>query len=69
MESALARVLADVLALPDIPELDSRRLSELCRILSALEGLFVDEDNADAVRLYSNKVSSYADTYFSYFLF
>ena len=42
VEAALGRVLADVLALPDIPEVDSRRLSELCRILNALEGLFVD---------------------------
>ena len=37
-----------MLALPDIPEVDSRRLSELCRILNALEGLFVDTDGAAA---------------------
>lgn len=43
VESALSKVIEDVLALPDIPELDSRRLSELCRILNALEGLFVDD--------------------------
>lgn len=43
VESALSKVLEDVLALPDIPELDSRRLSELCRILNAFEGLFTTD--------------------------
>ncbi|KAL0568182.1 ribosome biogenesis protein ytm1 [Marasmius crinis-equi] len=42
-DAALSRVLEDVLALPDIPELESHRLSELCRILHALEGLFVED--------------------------
>ncbi|KDR80702.1 hypothetical protein GALMADRAFT_241105 [Galerina marginata CBS 339.88] len=40
---ALSRVLRDVLALPDIPELESHRLSELCRIFNALEGLFNED--------------------------
>ncbi|KAJ6619858.1 hypothetical protein B0H10DRAFT_1792597 [Mycena sp. CBHHK59/15] len=44
-EAALSRVLEDVLALPDIPEVESHRLSELCRILHALEGLFVEDAN------------------------
>lgn len=34
--------MGDILALPDITEVESHRLSELCRILHALEGLFVD---------------------------
>lgn len=42
-DAALSRVLEDVLALPDIPEVESNRLSELCRILNALEGLFVED--------------------------
>ncbi|KAJ4475078.1 hypothetical protein J3R30DRAFT_3506442 [Lentinula aciculospora] len=42
-DAALSRVLQDVLALGDIPELESHRLSELCRILLALEGLFSDD--------------------------
>ncbi|KAF8892247.1 hypothetical protein BD779DRAFT_1670573 [Infundibulicybe gibba] len=42
-EAALARILRDVLALPDIPEVESHRLSELCRILNALEGIFVED--------------------------
>lgn len=42
VEAVLTKILDDVLALPDIPEVDSRKLSELCRILNALEGLFVD---------------------------
>src|ERR1700691_6693539 len=40
IDAALSRVLGDILALPDIPEVESHRLSELCKILSALEGLF-----------------------------
>ncbi|KAL1756588.1 hypothetical protein FB107DRAFT_211056 [Schizophyllum commune] len=43
IDAALSRVLADVLALPDIPEVESHRLSELCRILNSLEGLFVED--------------------------
>lgn len=49
VETALSKVIEDVLALPDIPELDSRRLSELCRILNALEGLFVDDPDKGSV--------------------
>lgn len=37
------RVLGDILALPDITEVESHRLSELCRILHALEGLFIED--------------------------
>ncbi|KAM6497121.1 hypothetical protein JOM56_007594 [Amanita muscaria] len=44
-EAALSRMLEDILALPDIPEVESHRLSELCRILSALEGLFMEGIN------------------------
>ncbi|KAI0333860.1 hypothetical protein GY45DRAFT_188370 [Cubamyces sp. BRFM 1775] len=43
VESAVARVLGDVLALEDITEVESHRLSELCHILNALEGLFVED--------------------------
>jgi len=46
-DAALSRVLEDVLALPDIPEVESHRLSELCRILHGLEALFVEEANQD----------------------
>lgn len=42
-DAALSRVVQDVLALGDIPELESHRLSELCRILLALEGLFSED--------------------------
>jgi hypothetical protein len=37
------RILGDILALPDITEVESHRLSELCRILHALEGLFIED--------------------------
>ncbi|KAF8269814.1 Centromere/kinetochore Zw10-domain-containing protein [Lactarius quietus] len=39
----LMRILGDILALPDITEVESHRLSELCRILNALEGLFIED--------------------------
>ena len=42
-DAALSRVLQDILELNDIPELESHRLSELCRILNALEGLFCED--------------------------
>lgn len=43
VDAALSRVLDDICALPDIPEVESRRLAELCRIFQALEGLFVED--------------------------
>jgi len=43
VDAALSRVLDDILALPDIPEVESHKLSELCRILNALEVLFVED--------------------------
>jgi RecJ-like exonuclease len=42
-DAALSRVLQDILELNDIPELESHRLSELCHILNALEGLFCED--------------------------
>ncbi|KAK7686153.1 hypothetical protein QCA50_010373 [Cerrena zonata] len=45
VDAALSRILRDVLALFDIPEVESHRLSELCRILNALESLFVEDPN------------------------
>jgi centromere/kinetochore protein ZW10 len=42
-DAALSRVLRDVIALPDIPELESQRLGELCRIFNSLEGLFSED--------------------------
>ncbi|KAI8996428.1 hypothetical protein BD414DRAFT_455134 [Trametes punicea] len=43
VETAVSRILGDVLALEDITEVESHRLSELCRILNTLEGLFVED--------------------------
>ncbi|KAI0940945.1 hypothetical protein AcV7_003180 [Taiwanofungus camphoratus] len=42
VDAALSRILRDILALPDITEVESHRLNELCHILNALEGLFVE---------------------------
>ncbi|KAI0794459.1 hypothetical protein C8Q74DRAFT_1195156 [Fomes fomentarius] len=43
VETALSRILGDVLALEDITEVESHRLCELCHILNALEYLFVED--------------------------
>ncbi|KAI0738508.1 hypothetical protein C8Q80DRAFT_1205833 [Daedaleopsis nitida] len=43
VETALSRILADILALEDITEVESQRLCELCHILNALEGQFVED--------------------------
>ncbi|KAG1770673.1 hypothetical protein EDD22DRAFT_977060 [Suillus occidentalis] len=43
VELSLERILESILAIPDIPEVESHKLSELCRILAALEGLFVED--------------------------
>ncbi|KAH0582972.1 hypothetical protein H2248_010865 [Termitomyces sp. 'cryptogamus'] len=43
VEAVLDRTIRDILALPDIPEVESHRLSELCHIFNALEGLFVED--------------------------
>lgn len=42
-EAALSRILQDVLALEDIPEVESHQLGELCRIFNSLEGLFSED--------------------------
>ncbi|KAF8216598.1 hypothetical protein K438DRAFT_1797518 [Mycena galopus ATCC 62051] len=47
-EAALSRVLEDILALPDIPEVESHRLNELCRILQGLEALFIEDTKRDS---------------------
>ncbi|EKM50623.1 uncharacterized protein PHACADRAFT_213522 [Phanerochaete carnosa HHB-10118-sp] len=43
VDAALARILQDILALPDITEVESHKLNELCLIFNALEGLFVED--------------------------
>ncbi|KAI9456935.1 hypothetical protein HD554DRAFT_2177861 [Boletus coccyginus] len=42
VDGVLSRILNSILAISDIPEVESHKLSELCRILTALEGLFVE---------------------------
>ena len=43
VDGVLSRILDHILAISDIPEVESHKLSELCRILTALEGLFVED--------------------------
>ena len=59
VNAALSRLLADILALPDITEAESHKLSELCRILNALEGLFA-EDPSQASKV-GNVAHSHTD--------
>ncbi|KAI6113039.1 hypothetical protein F5141DRAFT_1111163 [Pisolithus sp. B1] len=43
VDGVLSRILDDILAIPDIPEVESHKLGELCRILFTLEELFVED--------------------------
>lgn len=52
VEAAIGRVVEDVTALEDIPAVESRQLSELCRIFLSLESLFVEDDSAPFVAAY-----------------
>ena len=49
VDGVLSRILDSILAISDIPEVESHKLSELCRILTAFEGLFV-EDTSEVSR-------------------
>ncbi|KAG0709388.1 hypothetical protein DFH29DRAFT_888144 [Suillus ampliporus] len=60
VEVSLQRILENILAIPDIPEVESHKLSELCRILAALEGLFVEEFSE------SSFVVSYVPSWFKF---
>ena len=43
VDGILIQVIEQILALPDIPDAESRHLSELCKSLTSLEELFTDE--------------------------
>ena len=43
VDAALVTILDDILALPDITEVESHRLSELCRIMNAIEGIYMED--------------------------
>lgn len=42
VNGALSRIMNDILYLEDIPEVESHRLSLLCKALSSLEDLFAE---------------------------
>ncbi|KAF8555399.1 hypothetical protein OG21DRAFT_913935 [Imleria badia] len=42
VDGGSSRFLDSIFAISDIPEVESHKLSELCRILALLEGLFVE---------------------------
>lgn len=46
VDGVLSRILDDILAIPDIPEVESHKLGELCRILFALEVIFVEDSES-----------------------
>ena len=43
VDTTLVYLLDAILALPDITEVESHRLSELCRFANSLESLFMDD--------------------------
>lgn len=45
VDAALRRILRDIVSLHDITEVESHRLSELCRIFNSIEGLFSEDPN------------------------
>ncbi|KAG9016703.1 hypothetical protein FRB90_002458 [Tulasnella sp. 427] len=49
VDDTLARMIEEITSLPDIPELESHRLSELLRILTGLEDLFSEGENSPVV--------------------
>ncbi|KAK7061029.1 ribosome biogenesis protein ytm1 [Paramarasmius palmivorus] len=59
-DAALSRIMQDILELSDIPEVESHKLSELCRILHALEGLFVEDYDQPSF------VGAYVSSWFKY---
>ncbi|KAG8737597.1 hypothetical protein FRC12_017081 [Ceratobasidium sp. 428] len=53
VDDVLVRITEDILAMPDIPETESHRLHDICKILHAFESLFVLEgDTASNVTLH-----------------
>ena len=54
VDAVLTRILEDITKLPDITADESHRLSELCRMLNALEGLFVEGPQQVSLSLLSS---------------
>ena len=54
VDAVLSRILEDITKLPDITADESHRISELCRMLNALEGLFVEGPEQVSSRLFSS---------------
>ncbi|EJD47988.1 hypothetical protein AURDEDRAFT_183735 [Auricularia subglabra TFB-10046 SS5] len=49
VDSVLAQMLEQILSLDDIPDVESRHLSQLCHLLTPLEDLFVDEPEGSSL--------------------
>lgn len=64
---ALNRILNDILALSDITEQESHKLSEVCHILNAFEGLFVEDHSQVRLRplipLHSTEAAIYKPSF------
>ncbi|KZS94348.1 hypothetical protein SISNIDRAFT_484577 [Sistotremastrum niveocremeum HHB9708] len=52
VNAALTRITRDVLALPDITEMESERLAEATRTLESLQNLFVGADGESEIGIY-----------------
>jgi hypothetical protein len=58
VDDVLARIIEDIIALPDIPELESHRLGDLCKLLNPLEELFRDDtEKGSPVRIYFSSLT------------
>ncbi|KAG9125143.1 hypothetical protein FRC07_008807 [Ceratobasidium sp. 392] len=60
VDDVLVRITEDILAMPDIPETESHRLHDICKILHAFESLFVVEDGA------ASSVTLHVPSWFKY---
>ena len=61
VDTVLSRILEDITKLPDITADESHRLSELCRMPNALEGLFAEGPEQVSSRLFSSLQASIDD--------
>ncbi|KAG8679682.1 hypothetical protein FRC09_018796 [Ceratobasidium sp. 395] len=60
VDDVLVRITEDILAMPDIPETESHRLHDICKILHAFESLFVLEGDT------TSNVTLHVPSWFKY---
>ncbi|KAG9087157.1 hypothetical protein FRC06_002703, partial [Ceratobasidium sp. 370] len=60
VDDVLVRIAEDILAMPDIPETESHRLHDICKIVHAFEGLFIPEGDT------TSSVTHHVPSWFKY---